>query len=119
MRPQGVIRIALLEATMRLFEEQGGATWVEIAAAAVVRVAPGESIAGETEQRGISADLAKKTLHNMAEAGQLQIIGQHKPPGSRHWYSIFAPVQPHADESHDADPSARLSDMLTEVQAFG
>lgn len=119
MRPQGVIRIALLEAAVRLYEEQGGATWVEIAVAARVAVAPEHSIAGETEQRGIDARLAKKTVHNMVDAGQLEIIGSHKPPGSRHWHALFAPAQTHIDESHDADPTARLSDMLTEVQAFG
>ena len=119
MRPQGVIRIALLEAAVRLYEEQGGATWVEIAADARVCVAPDQSVAGETVQCGIASDLAKKTVHNMVEAGQLKIIGSHKPPGSRHWHAIFAPVQAHVDESHDADPTARLSDMLSEVQAFG
>lgn len=104
---------------MRLFEEKGGATWPEIGAAAQLPVAANDSVAGEAMQRGVAARLAKATVRDMVRAGELERIGSEKPAGSKHWHAIFAPVQTHADESHDADPTLRLSAELTEVQIFG
>ena len=119
MRPQGVIRRALLEAAVRLYEQKGGATWPEIAAAAELPVAANDSIAGETVQRGIAERLAKTTVRDMVRAGELERIGSEKPAGSKQWHAVFAPVPVHVDETHDAEPSQRLSELLTEVHIFG
>lgn len=119
MRPPGIIRVALLEAAVRLHAEKGPVTWLEIANAAVVPVSAQNSVAGESVQRGIAADLAKRTVHKMVEAHQLEIVGSEKPAGSRHWFALIAPPQRLIDELQTEDPAARLGGMLNEVQAFG
>jgi hypothetical protein len=59
MRPRGEIRVALFDAAQALKQEQGGATWREMAARACV-----------------GFDAARKTVSNMVLAGELEPCGQ-------------------------------------------
>lgn len=84
-RPAGEIRQALAEAAVQLVTERGlvvdgvavdGVTWRDMAAAAQV-----------------GWDTARRTVCNMARAGDLARIGQHRPAGSRRWMAVYAPAQ--------------------------
>jgi hypothetical protein len=82
-RPQGEIRQALAGAAERLVMERGlvvdgtavdGVTWRDMAAAAQV-----------------GWDVARETVKNMANAGELARIGRTKPAGSDRWMTVFVP----------------------------
>ena len=117
MRPAGEIRAALFDAAVRLAAQQGGATWREIAAAAVIDVSEAESVAGEREQRGVAPELARWTIKNMVRSGILESVGQTKPAGVAQWCDLYAPVDVGADP--ELEPTRGLSQAFAELQAFG
>lgn len=75
MRPRGEIRQALASAACVLHQEQGAATWRQIAARAQVGYA-----------------LAHDTIRNMARAGELADVGADKPAGSARWHRLYEPA---------------------------
>jgi hypothetical protein len=74
MRPRGEIRQALASAAEQLHEQQGGATWRELGAAACVGFA-----------------VAKQYAKDMANAGELEIVGTRHVPGSCRPMRVYAP----------------------------
>jgi hypothetical protein len=74
-RPAGEIRQALASAAERLAQEVDGVTWRDLAAAAQV---------------GCLA--ARRTVENMARAGDLEVIGSTKRAHSRRWMKLYAPA---------------------------
>lgn len=111
MRPQGIIRRALLESARRLANERSGASWREIASAAEVAVIDGESVAGERVQRGVAPGIARNTVKNMVRVGELVEVGRDKPAGSLHWHALYAP----AEAQHDAPTSGVALQSLNEL----
>lgn len=115
MRPTGEIRRALLDAAARLAAEKGGATWREIAAAAVVVVDSQRSVAGEREQRGVAPVQARITIKHLVAAGKLESVGKTKPAGITQWCDLYAPVETPAP----TDPTQRVAAQLAEMNVFG
>lgn len=83
-RPQGEVRQVLAVAAVQLLAERGlvvdgvavdGLTWREMSAAAQV-----------------GREVARRTVSNMARAGELCRIGARKQAGRRHWEAIYAPA---------------------------
>jgi hypothetical protein len=79
MRPRGEIRSALFEAAERLAQVVDGVavdgpTWRDLAEAAQV-----------------GYDDARRTVENMARAGELVRIGSAKAPDSPHWMGVYVP----------------------------
>ena len=83
-RPQGEVRRALAEAACRLLARRelvvdgtavDGVTWKDMAAEAQV-----------------GWDVARRTVCNMARAGELSRLGAVKSAGSERWMSIYAPA---------------------------
>jgi hypothetical protein len=74
VRPRGEVRMALMQAVERLVAVQGAVTWRQ---------------AAEAAQVGYEA--ARRTMDNMARAGELKIVGSDKPAGSTQWQSLFEP----------------------------
>lgn len=84
-RPRGEIRQALCGAARSLHEERGSFSWVELA---------------EKAQVGYAA--ARRSVDNMARAGDLVRVGYDKPAGSRVWVTLFEPA-PEAPSASDAE----------------
>jgi hypothetical protein len=103
---------------VKLAEERGGATWRAIASAAEVRVTDG-GVAGEQVQRGVAPKLARQTIKNMVQAGELAEIGRDKPAGSRHYQALYAP----AEERYGVMPAGAgvvpLGDALRSMATLG
>lgn len=74
MRPRGEIRQVLGEAAQALAEERGGATWRELAQRACV---------------GYQA--ARRTVQNMARAGELEACGTERVAHARRPMVRYAP----------------------------
>lgn len=70
MRPRGEIRQALCSAAA---EVGGGATWRSLAARA-----------------NVGFDAARRTVDNMAAAGELIVIGHHREPGVSRPMNLYA-----------------------------
>ena len=100
MRPRSDVRDALLQAAWQLADAHGGATWRQLASAAVLVVDAATAWAGEAVQRGVGSGLARYTVKNMVRAGELQPVGRVKRPGSRHWEALYVPTA-----WCDADPA--------------
>lgn len=73
-RPQGEIRHALGQAATALAKEQGSATWRAMA-----------------ERACVGFDAARRTVENMARAGELQPAGEERTPHSRRPMVRYAP----------------------------
>ena len=111
VRPQGVIRVALREAAVRLAEQQGGATWRQIASSAEVRVT-GDGVAGEKVQRGVAPGVARDTVKNMVRSGELAEVGRTKAAGSSHYEAIYAPAEPRYGVLPIGNSAAPLVDVV-------
>jgi hypothetical protein len=75
MRPRGEIRQVLSDAARQLYQEQGGATFRELAQLSCV---------------GFSA--ANTTVKNMRTAGELRPVGTVNVPGSKRPMVRYAPA---------------------------
>lgn len=89
MRPAGEIRQALRDAVRELHGVQGSASLLDLAPR-VPRLNP----AAPSEM-----ELVRRTLVNMADAGELQRVGKHKPPGSARWFTLYEPAEPAEPEA--------------------
>lgn len=76
MRPAGEVRLALASAAAALAQEQGHATWREIA---------------DRAQVGYTA--ARDTVRTMERAGVLEGVGFEKHAHSVRWMKLYAPRQ--------------------------
>lgn len=76
MRPRKDFREALAQAALALQQEQGAATWRQLAARAQV-----------------GSSIAHATVRNMARAGELHAVGVRKPAGSDRWQRLYEPAQ--------------------------
>lgn len=74
MRPRGEIRQAIGGAAKALADEQGSATWRELAQRACV-----------------GFDAARRTVENMARGGELEVAGSVRVEGSRRPMARYAP----------------------------
>jgi hypothetical protein len=100
VRPRGEIRAALAEATHELVRESGrGVTWAEAACRAQV-----------------GADVARRTMDNMARSGELQRLEERvRWPGVRRPMTLFVPVAPALaveEPDDEVPPLAVLDDVL-------
>ncbi len=111
LRPQGVIRMALRQAALKLAEERGGATWREIASSAEVRV-EGAGVAGETVQRGVAPGVARETVKNMVRSGELAEVGRQKRAGSKHYQALYVPAEPRFGVEASSNSAAPLGDVV-------
>jgi hypothetical protein len=75
MRPRGEIRELFVATLPQLVAERGAINCRQLAAATCV---------------GFEA--ARRTLDNMVEAGEVAVVGQEKPAGSRHWLNLYEPA---------------------------
>lgn len=90
MRPRGEIREALFSAALSLREETGHFTWVDLA-----------------EKAQVGYEAARRSVDNMARAGELVRVGYDKPEGSRVWLTLFEPAPESTPASQaEADLSA-------------
>lgn len=89
MRPRGEIRQALFTAAITLHEERGAFSWIDLA-----------------EKSQVGYEAARRTVVNMAAAGELVRVGSDKPAGSRVWVTLFEPVCEEAASEASADLSA-------------
>jgi hypothetical protein len=76
MRPPGEIRKALRRAARELQAEQSAATWRDMAARA-----------------SVGFKVARRTVDNMARAGELQPVGAAKRAHSNRWMTLYAPAE--------------------------
>lgn len=76
MRPPGEIRKALRRAAQELQAEQSAATWRDMAARA-----------------SVGFRVARRTVCNMAHAGELQAVGAAKRAHSNRWMTLYAPAE--------------------------
>jgi hypothetical protein len=76
MRPRGEIRQALAQAATELARDRDGATWRDLA-----------------ERACVGYLVARRTVENMARAGELQLVGHEKRAHSRRWVALYAPQQ--------------------------
>jgi len=72
MRPQGEIRQVLAKAADELAEQRGNFSWRDVA---------------EHAQVGYTA--ARRTVENMAKAGELVPVGSEKRAHSRRWVTLY------------------------------
>lgn len=76
MRPPGEIRRALRDAAQAQFAERGqGATWRELA-----------------QRARIGLQVARRTVDNMARAGELQVAGSVRVPGACRPMTAYVPA---------------------------
>lgn len=74
MRPRGDVRQLLGKAALALAEERGGATWRELAQRACV-----------------GYQTARRTVQNMARAGELQVCGSVRVEHARRPMARYTP----------------------------
>lgn len=100
MRSRSEIRLGLRAA----FEARGHATWREVLPAVGVNPsAPSEAL------------LVRRTVENMARAGELVRVGSAKTAGSPTWLALYELCERKAPEPEPAptpEPVARLADAM-------
>lgn len=97
MRPRKDYRAAIAVAAQALQQEQGAATWRQLA-----------------QRAQVASTIAQATVRNMARAGELADVGVGKPAGSQRWQRLYEPVS----SAFDRQAAARLDNVVRIWRAF-